>query len=372
VVPALKTLLRTAIENKNLRDELEIANQKLQTITMLDQMVGSSEPMLALHSLIRKVASLDASVLITGESGTGKELMARAIHNLGKRSKRPFLAVSCAAIPEALIESELFGHEKGAFTGTAGTREGYFEQVGDGTLFLDEIGELKLSTQVKLLRVLQERQFSRLGSGRSIPLKARVVLATHRDLNKMVADGEFRQDLYYRISVMDIKAPALRYRSSDIPMLANHFMRKYSEVFGTPIDRIAPEAMALLQGYSWPGNIRELENVIQRALIVADGHSIEAADLPEAVHDSQLCEADLEVQPNGSFENLVRAYKTKLAINAVRENGGNKTLASQSLSISRAYLHRLIRQELPEASDDLLTAGKPDLESVVPSTNLVC
>src|SRR4051794_26197843 len=188
------------------------------------------------YKLIRKVANLEASVLISGESGTGKELICRAIHNTGSRAKRPFVAVSCSAIPDTLIEAELFGHEKGAFTGTTGTREGYFEQAGDGTLFLDEIGELKPQTQVKLLRVLQEREFSRLGSSRRIPLKARVLLATHRDLGRMVTEGHFRQDLFYRINVINIQAPELRRRSSDIPVLAQHFLAKYSELFRKPVE----------------------------------------------------------------------------------------------------------------------------------------
>src|SRR6266436_3166251 len=187
-------------------------------------MIGCSSPMQQVYDLVHRVASLNASVLIVGESGTGKELIAQAIHNLGSRADRPFVAVSCGAIPDTLIEAELFGHEKGAFTGTVGTREGYFEKAGDGTLFLDEIGELKPSTQVKLLRVLQEREFCRLGSSRPIPLRARIILATHRDLGQMVADGEFRQDLYYRVNVMNIAAPALRYHPQDLPLLAQHFL----------------------------------------------------------------------------------------------------------------------------------------------------
>ena len=343
VIRELKALLRTAMESRRLRQDLHNARRRMESLTGLDGLTGSSAPMQLVYKLIRKVANLDASVLISGESGTGKELISRAIHNTGTRSKRPFVAVSCSAIPETLIESELFGHEKGAFTGSNGTREGYFEQAGDGTLFLDEIGELKPNIQVKLLRVLQQREFSRLGSSRMIPLRARVILATHRDLSRMVADGLFRQDLFYRINVMNISAPELRRRASDIPVLAQHFVMKYSELFRKPVENIEPEALGLLQSYSWPGNVRELENVIQRAVIMAEGYSIEASDLPDEVQDTEVSAFEDDAQPNGTFERLLRDYKTKLAMDAVVQCKGNKTLAAQSLSISRAYLHRLIR-----------------------------
>ena len=206
----LKTMLYRMSENASLKRELQSAQQQLGTSCSCDQLIGSGPQMRQVYDLVRRVANLNASVLVTGESGTGKELIARAIHNLGTRSGRPFVAVSCGAIPETLIEAELFGHEKGAFTGTVGAREGYLEQAADGTLFLDEIGELSLSTQVKLLRVLQQREFSRLGSSRLIPLRARLVFATHRDLAELVAQGKFRQDLYYRIHVMRIDAPPLQ------------------------------------------------------------------------------------------------------------------------------------------------------------------
>src|SRR5436305_5809935 len=203
--------------------------------------------MTKVYELIRRVTNLNASVLITGESGTGKELIARAIHTLGERAKAPFVAVSCGAIAETLIESELFGHEKGAFTGTTGTRIGYFEQAANGTLFLDEIGELSPQTQVKLLRVLQQREFIRLGSSRAIPLRARVIFATHRDLSEMIAEGTFRLDLFYRINVMTIKAPGLADHSEDIPELAQFFVKQYSELSEKWVSGIAPNAMAAFQ-----------------------------------------------------------------------------------------------------------------------------
>ena len=342
----LKAMLCRMSENASLKRELQSAQQQLGTSCSCDQLIGSGPQMRQVYDLVRRVANLNASVLVTGESGTGKELIARAIHNLGTRSGRPFVAVSCGAIPETLIEAELFGHEKGAFTGTVGAREGYLEQAADGTLFLDEIGELSLSTQVKLLRVLQQREFSRLGSSRLTPLRARLVFATHRDLAALVAQGKFRQDLYYRIHVMRIDAPPLREHPEDIPLLAMHFLQQYADMYERPMKDIEPGAIALLRGYSWPGNVRELENVIQRAIIVACDERIRAEDLPENIQAENVLCID-EYLPVGSFEQQINEYKVKLAMNAVRDNNGNKTLAARSLQISRAYLHRLIRIDDP-------------------------
>ena len=350
----LKTMLSRACENSALKEQLKTVQQKLEEPASCDRLIGASPQMKRVYQLVRSVTDLNAAVLVTGESGTGKELIARAIHNLGARSSRPFVAVSCGAIPETLIEAELFGHEKGAFTGSNGAREGYFEQAGDGTLFLDEIGDLSLFTQVKLLRVLQQMEFSRLGSNKLIPLRARLIFATHQDLSKLVAEGKFRQDLFYRINVMRIEAPPLQGRAEDIPLIAHHFLRHYAAVFQKPMERIEPEALEMLQSYSWPGNVRELENVIQRAIILAPGNFVRAQDLnlksPERDEDSGLDDiVDIgDYLPAGSFERQLRDYKIKLAVAAVRENNGNKTLAARSLHISRAYLHRLIRLAEPE------------------------
>jgi DNA-binding NtrC family response regulator len=344
----LKTMLSRAYENSSLKQQLHGTHRAVDDSGSCDQILGSSAGMQRVFQLVRSVTNLNASVLITGESGTGKELIARAIHNLGARSSKPFVAVSCGAIPETLIEAELFGHEKGAFTGTVGAREGYFEQAGDGTLFLDEIGDLSLYTQVKLLRVLQQMEFSRLGSNRLIPLRARLIFATHQDLAKLVAEGKFRQDLYYRINVMRIEAPPLQDRLEDVPSIAEHFLRHYAQLFQKPMDGIDPAAMEMLQGYPWPGNVRELENVMQRAIILAPGRMVRAEDLSLHLQDEEVADLDGVVdigdyQPAGSFERQLRDYKIKLAVTAVRENNGNKTLAARSLCISRAYLHRLIR-----------------------------
>jgi DNA-binding NtrC family response regulator len=344
----LKTLLSRAYENSSLQQQLQAAQQRTEEPASCDRMIGSSHQMQKVYQLVQRVTNLNAAVLVTGESGTGKELIARAIHNLGSRSNRPFVAVSCGAIPETLIEAELFGHEKGAYTGTVGAREGYMEQAGDGTLFLDEIGDLSLFTQVKLLRVLQQMEFSRLGSSRLIPLRARLIFATHRDLGKMVAEGTFRQDLYYRINVMRIVAPPLREHPEDIQRIAGHFLRHYALAFQKPMEDIEPEALALLKSYSWPGNVRELENVMQRAIVLAPEQTVRREDLTLNTQEDDSSDmgdvVDIgDYQTTGSFERQLRDYKVKLAVAAVRENNGNKTLAARGLSISRAYLHRLIR-----------------------------
>lgn len=352
----LKAVLRRAHESSSLKRRLLNVRHELEEIPSSDRMIGSSPQMREVYELVRRVTDLNASVLVTGESGTGKELVANAIHNLGVRAGRPFVAVSCGAIPETLIEAELFGHEKGAYTGTVGAREGYLEQAADGTLFLDEIGELTQSTQVKLLRVLQQREFSRLGGNRLTPLRARLIFATHADLAELVAQGKFRLDLYYRINVMKIHVPSLQERPEDIPLIAMHFLRMYSEMYQRPVNDIQPGAMALLQSYSWPGNVRELENVMQRAIIVASGDSIREEDLPRNIQQDDSVVSIVDFHPASSFERLLRDYKVKLAETAVRENNGNKTLAARSLQISRAYLHRLIRladqDQLGELGDE--------------------
>jgi DNA-binding NtrC family response regulator len=350
MVRELKMRLQKAYDSQVLNQELESARRHLQEASGLDQLTGSSAPMQDVYSLTRRLARLEASVLITGESGTGKELVARALHNIGSRASRPFVAVSCGAIPETLIEAELFGHEKGAFTGTVGSRQGYLEQAADGTLFFDEIGELSLNTQVKLLRVLQQREFCRVGSGHSIPLRARVVFATNRDLSAMVAEGTFRQDLLYRINVVNIHVPALRHHAEDIPLLAHHFLLQYSTSYGKPVEAIDPGALALLRNHAWPGNVRELENVIQRALILAEDDRLRVCDLPEAIQEQQVVGEESNL-PEGSFERLLHDYKLKLVRDAIAQSNGNKTLAAQSLGISRAYLHRLIRPASTENSN---------------------
>jgi DNA-binding NtrC family response regulator len=350
----LKTMLHRAYKNSTLKQEPLTVQKRREVVGSCDQMIGSSPRMNRVYDLVRRVASLSASVLVTGDSGTGKELIARAIHTLGIRAGHPFVPVCCGSIPDTLIEAELFGHEKGAFTGTVGAREGYLEQARDGTLFLDEIGELSLSTQVKLLRVLQQREFRRLGSNKLVSLQARLIFATNQDLADKVVRKEFRNDLYYRIGVLKINAPPLREHQEDISDIATYFLQHYSAMYHKSIKTIEPGAMVLLKAYSWPGNVRELENVVQRSIILSDGESIRTEDLPSNIQEDRVITID-SYRATGSFDRNLRDYKFKLATTAVRDNNGNKTLAARSLQISRAYLHRLIRLDeagrLAEQSD---------------------
>jgi DNA-binding NtrC family response regulator len=355
-LPELKIVVRRAHEFAVLKRELEGVRQRLPP-SGCDQLIGSSARSQVVYDLVRRVANREASVLITGESGTGKELIARSIHNLGGRRDRPFVAVSCGAIPETLIEAELFGAEKGAFTGAATRRRGYLEEAGHGTLFFDEIGECSAHTQIKLLRVLQEREFSRLGNSQPIPLRARLLFATNRSLLEMVDEGTFRLDLYYRINVMGIKSPALRDHTEDIPQLAQHFLEKYSQLSQRSMSRITPTAMSLLLEYEWPGNVRELENVIQSAIILSDDDTIQPKDLPDTMQHPDLLGVG-ESLPGASFEEQMQDYKIKLAHRAIQECKGNKTLAARSLHISRTYLHRLIRD--PEEAGSSLSTSAPN------------
>jgi len=347
----LKIVVRRAYEFAVLKRELETVRQRLSP-SGCDQLIGSSARSQVVYDLIRRVANLEASVLITGESGTGKELIAHAIHNLSNRKQYPFVAVSCGAIPDTLIEAELFGAEKGAFTGAAVRRKGYLEEAGNGTLLFDEIAEFSAHTQVKLLRVLQEKEFSRLGSSQVIPLRARLLFATHRNLLEMVKEGTFRQDLYYRVNVMGIKSPGLRDHTEDIPQLAQHFLEQYARIYQRAMTRITPNAMALLIEYEWPGNVRELENVIQGAIILSDNDAIYPKDLPDTLQRPDLLGLG-DSLPVASFEDQMRDYKIKLAHAAIQECNGNKTLAARSLHISRTYLHRLIKG--PGEDDDSLS-----------------
>jgi DNA-binding NtrC family response regulator len=339
----LSIVVRRAHEYAVLEREAEDGAVEPSAGASCGGLVGSSAGAQVVYDLIRRVAGLNAFVLITGESGTGKELIARAIHSLSDRRSGPFVAVSCGAIPEPLIEAELFGSEKGAFTGAAARRTGYFEEAGEGTLLLDEIGELSAHTQVKLLRVLQQREFMRLGSGTAIPLKARVLFATNRNLKQMVAEGAFREDLYYRVNVVGIQSQPLRDRREDIPSLARHFLAGYARTYRKAVTSIEPEALALLSEYPWPGNVRELENVIQSAIILTDDDAIHPSNLPEEMQQAGPARLPDALQWS-SFEARLRDYKTKLALDAIKECNGNKTLAAQSLNISRTYLHRLIRE----------------------------
>ncbi len=312
-------------------------------------LVGSDPKMREIFTFCAKVASTDATVLITGETGTGKEQLARAMHMASARAKEPFVAVACASLPESLIEAELFGHEKGAFTGAVAMRRGRFEAAAAGTIFLDEIGELTPGLQVKLLRVLQERTFERLGSNVSRPMEARVICATHRNLPELVKGGAFRPDLYYRLNTIEVQLPALRERRADIVALAHTFLPLYAEKHKRPARRFGPMALAALQEYDWPGNVRELQNVIERAVVVSDGPDVRIEHFPAQFATWQPVDAT-------SFEDEVRRFKRRLIQRTLVEFGNNKLQAARSLKIARSSLHRLIDElQIPLPPEDWQT-----------------
>ncbi len=314
----------------------------------LADIIGESPAIKQLFSMLRKVAPSPTTVLVRGESGTGKELVARALHRLSDRAQAPFITVNCTAIPENLFESELFGHEKGAFTGAVASRPGRFELAHGGTLFLDEIGELPLAMQVKLLRVLQERVVERVGGMRPIDVDVRLVTATNAPLEEMVADGRFREDLFYRLNVVPLELPALRQRRSDIPPLVRGFLRKFSKRLGRDVREVSPEVMAALTSYDWPGNIRQLENLIERMVLLADGHVLEPDDLPAQVRDGERS-VELGVDslrdeplPEGGLKDIVKAHTQQVEREVIRkalaEDDWNVTHTARRLGISRKGL----------------------------------
>jgi transcriptional regulator with GAF, ATPase, and Fis domain len=298
-------------------------------------MVGDSGAMRAVYDCIRKVAPRDSTVLICGETGTGKELAARAVHQNSGRASRPFVAVNCAALTESLLESELFGHEKGAFTGAVAMKKGKFEVADGGTIFLDEIGELAPALQAKLLRSLQYHEFERVGGTRPIKVDVRVIAATNQDLQAAVSAGRFRQDLWYRLNVVGITMPPLRARRADIPMLAAHFVAKYSR--GRAVE-LSPDAIDALRAYDWPGNVRELENAIERSVVLGGCAKIVADDLPEAVLEASATRP----RDGAAYHQTVLDVKRRLILDAIERSGGNYTAAARLLGINPTYLHRLV------------------------------
>ncbi len=308
--------------------------------TKFGELIGSAPAMAEVFALAKRVAPCDVSVLITGETGTGKELLARAIHDRSSRSSGPFVALSCANLPDTLIDDELFGHEKGAFTGAEASRRGRFEVANGGTLFLDEIGDLPLALQAKLLRVLQQRTFERVGGCQTVSADVRLICATHRDLEAMVCKGTFRQDLLYRLNVLQLQMPALRDRPGDIVPLAEHFLARFASNFGPHVARFSPESLRALTEYSWPGNVRELENVIQRAVALADTSSVELGQLPAQISGF----VHLVSEPQATFDTSVREFKRRLIVRTLKECEGNKSRAARTLKLARPYLHRLMHE----------------------------
>jgi two-component system, NtrC family, response regulator PilR len=307
--------------------------------------VGKSPKMMEVYRTIGTVAMGDSTVLITGESGTGKELVARAIHEASKRKDKPFVSINCGAFPETLLESELFGYMKGAFTGAAGNKKGLFEAAGSGSIFLDEIGDMTPAMQVKLLRVLQERRLRPLGGTGEISVDVRVIAATNQDLQASIHQGSFREDLYYRIAVINIHLPALRERTEDIGLLAFSFLRHYAEKAGKRISGIAPDALRCLESYNWPGNVRQLENVIERAVALEITEEIQWDRLPDIARNrTAAVEGDLFTLPEGPFdlEAFLAQVESSLLIQALRQSDGNQTLAAERLKLTKGSLrHKL-------------------------------
>ena len=331
----LRIILRRAANVHELSQEVDKLRNGCER-QGLEKITTSNERMRSVCVLLGKVAETSATVLLTGESGTGKGLLASEVHEASPRRAHPFVALSCASLPEHLIEAELFGHEKGAFTGAISARRGRFEAAAQGTIFLDEIGDLPASIQVKLLRVLQERTFERLGSNETRAMEARVICATHRPLKSLVKAGAFRADLYYRISTVEVEVPSLRERRSDILLMAHTFLRKFARRHSRPAARFSPAAMAALQEHAWPGNVRELQNVIERAVVLCEAAEIGIANLPPEFGEAVVVTSDF------SFDKEVREFKGRLIQRALAQTGYNKVQAAHLLGIARSSLHRLI------------------------------
>jgi transcriptional regulator with GAF, ATPase, and Fis domain len=340
LITAVASIASLAFDNAQHLQRLREENRLLQTeVNLNHQMVGESPRIRSVYELIRRVACTDATVLIEGESGTGKELVARAIHNSSLRAGGPFVAINCAAITESLLESELFGHEKGAFTGATSQKKGKLEVANGGTLFLDEIGEFALALQAKLLRVLQEREFERIGATRPLKVDIRLIAATNRTLLKAVEEGTFRRDLYYRLNVVTVTLPPLRDRVEDIPLLADHFVAKVSRRCRVRPKPLSPEARACLISYDWPGNVRELEHAIERAMVLGAAESILPEDLPEEIFEANPAAP----AASSKYQNVIKQQKRQLIEKSLQQCQGNYIEAAKMLGLHPNSLLRLIR-----------------------------
>jgi two-component system response regulator AtoC len=334
--------LKKAEERESLRKENLLLRERIRKFShenLFGNMIGKSKAMQSVFDLAEKVAQYDTTVLITGESGTGKELIARGIHFHGPRAKGPLVPVNCGGIPENLLESELFGYKKGAFTGAERDKKGLFEEAQNGSIFLDEIGELPLTLQVKLLRVLQENEIRAVGDAKTKKIDVRVIAATAKDLEEEIQRGTFREDLFYRVNVMPIRLPPLRERMEDVPLLCHHFIDRFKQRLGKNIAEIAPVTMAVLMKHAWPGNVRELENIIERAVVLTEGPSLLPEHLPPEIRSPLSQPFSLEGAVQGySLKEAQRVIEEKLIIKALKETGGNRTQAAKLLEISHPSL----------------------------------
>jgi DNA-binding NtrC family response regulator len=343
----LELVVRRILDQRNLLSENEYLRAKLRERGGFREMVGASDAMKRVFEEVQKIAPTKATVLITGESGTGKELIAEAIHHLSPRKEQPLIKVNCSALNENLLESELFGHERGAFTGAIRQRKGRFELADKGTIFLDEIGELSLDVQVKLLRILEAKEFERVGGNRTIRVDTRLIFATNADLKKKVEHGAFREDFYYRLKVVTLHIPALRERREDIPPLVDYFIRQFSEENGKPPIAITLDAMKALEGYDWPGNVRELRNLIEHLVLLNDGREIKPGDLREFTH-IDLPEEGVNI-PLGT---PLAEVEKEFILRTLEQCGGNRTRAAQTLGIGRRTMIRKLAEYGMGASEE--------------------
>jgi Nif-specific regulatory protein len=340
IAHAVKLSRLVESERQRLLDENIHLREELRERYDFSNIIGNSGPMRQVYEQVAQVARTNTTVLIRGESGTGKELIAHAIHYNSPRAKKPFVKISCAALPDTLIESELFGYEKGAFTGAQGRKKGRFELAEGGTLFLDEIGDINLSTQVKLLRVLQEREFERLGATESIKVNVRMIAATNKDLETLISEATFREDLYYRLNVFAIFVPPLRERKPDVLLLADYFLEKYSKEHGKNIKRISTPAIDMLMAYHWPGNVRELENTIERAALVCDGNVVHGHHLPPTLQTAEASGTVMSI----SLTEAVDAYEKDLIQDALKTTRGNRAKAAKLLNTTERIINYKVRK----------------------------
>lgn len=358
-IDEVRIVIANALKSKGLEREVRSLKKVLVQENKFQNLIGNSDVMHKLFEVIRRVSVAPTNVLVTGESGTGKEMVAKAIHFNGPLKEKPFIPVNCGAIPENLMESEMFGHKKGSFTGAIADKIGMFEAADGGTLFLDEVGELPLTIQVKLLRALQEQVIRKVGAVDDTKVSVRIIAATNRNLEEMVKDGTFRQDLYYRLNVILIKSPALKDRGDDIPMLANHFLNKYVEKMGKPINKISDEAMEILKSYKYPGNVRELENIIERTVALESGHAILPESLPPLVPTSSgqrklASSHEIEITEEGvDIDKIIGQIEKELIVKAIHASGGVKKRAAKLLNISfRSMRYRVEKYGLGSAEDE--------------------